>query len=63
MIIGGDFNLPGIDRSKQQLKPQTQYVGLHQDFIEFTKSFGFSQLVDEPTRLHNTLDLLLTNIP
>ena len=63
MIIGGDFNLPGIDWSKQQLKPQTQYVGLHQDFIEFTKSFGFSQLVDEPTRLHNTLDLLLTNIP
>ena len=32
-------------------------------FHRIYQVFGFSQLIDEPTILHNTLDLLLTNIP
>ena len=63
IILGGDFNFPGIDWVNKQVKPQSPYADLHQDFIDLTKTFSLSQLVREPTRVSNVLDLLLTNIP
>ena len=58
-FIGGDFNCPGIswDRFKA---PADNIQDL---FLDFTLSNGFSQLVNEPTRQDNILDLVLCNEP
>ena len=58
-FIGGDFNCPGInwDRFKA---PAYNVQDL---FLQFTLSSGFSQLVNEPTRQDNILDLVLCNEP
>ena len=63
IFLGGDFNLPGINWEEKQLKSQIPYTGLHQDFLDFIKTFGLTQLVEELTRLLNILDLMITNIP
>ncbi|KAI8494635.1 hypothetical protein Bbelb_278610 [Branchiostoma belcheri] len=63
LLIGGDFNLPGWDWSSTTLKPSTPYPGLHQDFLDILQDNGLEQLVKEPTREDNTLDLLVTNNP
>ena len=59
VFIGGDFNCPGInwDRFKA---PADNVQDL---FLKFTLSNGFSQLVNEPTRQDNILDLVLCNEP
>ena len=55
----GDFNLPGIDWelfcAPQSIKEQS--------FINFIHDFGLCQLICEPTRGRNILDLLLVNDP
>jgi exonuclease III len=56
-IIVGDFNVPKIDwinlRIPSDVKCQTLF--------SFYADNGLYQLVNEPTRLSNTLDLLFTN--
>jgi hypothetical protein len=61
---GGDFNLPDIewkDLSKVQVKENSKNTEIHQDFIDQITDRGLAQLVNQPTRGENTLDLLLTN--
>ena len=60
VIVCGDFNLPDND--------WTTGVAVNNDpiplfFAKAVKDNYLHQLVDFPTRLNNTLDLLLTNIP
>ena len=57
-IIGGDFNLPHIDWPNLSLRPKASYVDSHRQFLE-----TLCQLVLEPTRLENNLDLMITNVP
>jgi hypothetical protein len=61
--IAGDLNFPGIDWSSKTLKPSCRYPALHQDLIDSLDDYGFHQLVSEPTRGQNTLDLFITNNP
>ena len=65
LLIGGDFNFPGWDwqTTTPPLKPRTPYPGLHHDFHDLINGHGLEQLVREPTREDNTLDLYLTNCP
>ena len=59
VFIGGDFNCPGINWGL--LKAPADNI---QDlFLDFILSNGFSQLVNEPTRQGNILDLVLCNEP
>ena len=60
LVIHGDFNLPGIDRSTG-----TPTFGdcLHTEFAEMVRDNILWQLVHSPRRGSNILDLLLTNIP
>jgi len=63
VIIGGDFNFPGWDWQEKTLKPKTHFVSLHNRFGDIINNFGLTQIVSEPTRLGNTLDLIITNRP
>ena len=62
-LIGGDFNLPGWDWPNSNIKPQTQYVSLHHDFMDLLNDYGLTQHVSTPTRENNILDLVITNLP
>ena len=59
VFIGEDFNYPGINRDRFKA-PADNVQDL---FLQFTLSSGFSQLVNEPTRQDNILDLVLCNEP
>ena len=63
LLIGGDFNLPGWDWNTMTLKPRTPSPRLQHDFLSMVYDNGLEQLVKEPTREENTLDLFLTNCP
>jgi hypothetical protein len=63
-IIGaGDFNLPGWNWKENSLKPNTQYPGIHHLFTDILDDHGLCQIVEEPTRGSNILDLIVTNYP
>jgi len=63
VIAGGDFNFPGWDWRDNTLKPRTQFVALHNKFGDILNDFGLTQIVTEPTRFGNILDLIITNRP
>ena len=63
VIIGGDFNLPGWYWRSTTLKPNATYPNLHQQFLDIINNNGLAQIVEDSTRLDNTLDLILTNSP
>ena len=62
-VIGGDFNLPDWDWKEMSLKPEPCYPRLHKQFVDCTYDHNLEQMVLEPTRGENTLDLILTNYP
>ena len=61
--IGGDFNLPDIDWTNLSIKSNRYLIALNELFIDCFNDTGLTQMVDFPTREHNTLDILLTNRP
>ena len=63
IVIGGDFNLPAWDWLEGILKPNCRYISLHYMFRDIIENKGLTQIVTEPTRGVNTLDLFLTNMP
>ena len=60
LIVCGDFNLPHIDWSTGVA---TNNDAIYNFFTKTVKYYYLWQLVDFPTRINNTLGLLLTNIP
>ena len=63
VLLGGDFNLPGWDWSTNSIKPRSAYPGIHRRFGDILDENGLTQIVQEPTRLLNVLDLIITNRP
>jgi hypothetical protein len=63
IILAGDFNFPGWDWKNNQVKPGCPYANLHHRFGEILDDKGLSQLVEDPTRKENVLDLIITNNP
>ena len=64
IILGGDINLPSIIWENSSVSPNPQYGStINQKFIELIETFNLSQLVREPTRQNNILDVLLTTYP
>jgi hypothetical protein len=61
IIIGGDMNFPGWNWKEYTLKPNSTAPNLHTDFMDVLNNNALTQLVEEPTRQQNTLDLILTN--
>ena len=63
ILLGGDFNLPGWDWKSNQVRPKSPYPGAHHRFGEVLNDHGLSQIIQEPTRENNILDLIATNRP
>jgi len=65
MIIGGDFNLPGIRWGETvSIKDQPSYgYEVNNRFVDVCEILGLTQIVKEPTRNGNTLDLFLVTSP
>ena len=63
LLIGGDFNLPNIDWKNNILKPNSSHQRIHYYFCNTLDDVGLTQLVKQPTRKDNILDLVITNLP
>ena len=61
IILAGDFNLPGWDWSQSIIKQNTQCIANHEKFADILNDNGMAQLVKQPTRGSNTIDLFVTN--
>ena len=58
-----DLNLPDIDWTTETVEGHQYSNAINTAFLSAFQELGLSQIVDFPTRLHNTLDLFLTNRP
>ena len=66
IIIAGDFNLPSIMRSNTgaSITPSPAHGReLNSLFLEIIDDYGLEQLVYQPTRQGNILDIILTSDP
>ena len=63
LLLGGDFNLPGIEWDTANLKPDCKHKQYHLDFLNLMDTYGLTQLIEQPTRKENTLDLMITYRP
>ena len=63
IFLGGDFNSPGINWSDGTLSESYVSVSFRERLIAVTDEFHLEQLVLEPTRQYNTLDLCFTSHP
>ena len=63
VLIAGDQNFPDWDWTLNALKPEPSYPRLHKDFADLLHDNSLEQMVTEPTRGDNTLDLVITNTP
>ena len=59
--IGGDFNLSHIDWANQTTIPNCPKPGLCRELLDICNDFGLEQVVTEPTRDTNLLDLFFTS--
>ena len=59
--LAGDMNLPGIEWPSTSIKPNCPSPAQHNLFIDILADHGMSQIVDQPTRGENTLDLIAVN--
>lgn len=63
MWITGDFNLPNINWNLNSVVSNEYSLELCNILLDIFNSFGFTQLVESPTRGNNILDLFVTNRP
>ena len=61
--MGGNFNCPGIGWSTGNLIDSYSPASFHKSLIEFVQDFLLEQIVFEPTRGDNILDLCFTTHP
>ena len=59
----GDFNLPDICWQTHSITGHQYPKDLNQRYLDMMHNCGLSQMVDEPTREQNILDLFFTNRP
>ena len=61
--FSGDFNAPDISWQVPSVLPGSSNFNTHQLLIDISQHHGLSQMITEPTRLNNILDLFFTNLP
>ena len=61
--LAGDFNFPDVNWDTLSVKPGGAYAGLLRQMIKIANDFGLEQVVREPNRGKNTLDLFFTTNP
>ena len=62
ILLIGDLNLPKLDwkTDAPTILPSCQHKGQYEYFLEIVEDFNLTQLVKDPTRFDNILDLFLT---
>ena len=63
IILGGDFNFPGMNWIQGEIKDDCRTPTLHNKFQDMLHDHGLAQIVEDTTRDRNTLDLICTNLP
>jgi len=63
LILGGDFNCPGIDWSTRNFTESCLPAHFRESLLEFAQDFLLEQIVLNPTRGNNILDLCFTPHP
>ena len=63
IIVGGDFILPGIDWKTNSSKTGDPYRQSSEIMLNIAEKYNMEQLISEPTRGKNTLDLCFTTHP
>lgn len=63
MWIGGELNLPDIDRNTQTVVGNQKLAAVNNRFLDMAQNCGLDQSVLFATRKDNALDLFLTNRP
>ena len=63
ILIAGDLNFPGWDWPMLTLKTDCPYVEQHRKLLKLIQDHGMEQMVKEPTREDNILDLVISNHP
>ena len=63
IILGGDFNCPGIDWELECLTDSYIPSHIREELIEFAHDARLDQIVTFPTRANNILDLCFTTHP
>ena len=61
--IGGDFNLPDVSWTSNSVPPGAKDSYICKAAVQLAQYTALIQVVDQPTRGNNILDLLLTNRP
>lgn len=59
----GDFNVPNIDWNTMTLFRNKPHIAAESLLIDTVQEFGLEQIVNQPTRSQNILDLFLLNRP
>lgn len=62
LVIGGDFNFPALNWGQQGYQT-SQLSGPPREMMNIVQTFHLTQMVTQPTRKSNILDLFLTNRP
>ena len=63
LLLGGDFNCPGIEWPTGSLTDSYLPVNVRESLIAFAQDFFLEQIITEPTRGKNILDLCFTSHP
>jgi hypothetical protein len=63
LIIGGDFHLASINWETLSTTPGGTDTAQCNQLLDITSKYNLEQLVTEPTRGENTLELCLTTYP
>lgn len=65
LILCGDFNCPDIDWNTLTIPsdPKVQDRSVQQHLVDTMTAFNLMQILEEPTRDHNLLDLVFTTNP
>ena len=64
VILGGDFNLPDVNWTNGSIRSNTQYANeISEKMLGIMDEFNLKQVVQEPTRQNNILDLVFTTHP
>ena len=61
--IGGDFNLPDVSWTSNSVPPGAKDSFICKAAVQLAQDAALTQVVDQPTRGNNILDLFLTNMP
>ena len=59
----GDFNAPCINWESMSLSANRTHVAQQSSLIDVMQEHGLEQIVNQPTRQHNILDLFFLNYP